>query len=212
VRLIAAIAMGGCAAALVAACGSSSNHAERSAVAPDVGTATTLGTTRQTGTGPGEACQSQQQPGIDASFGVRRSPGAAQALIARAGRLGFQNLTVQQRACRRYASVLTGLTSMAQAREFQREAARAGFHVLIECRSVPVRGGLAAVFGHRRSRRGAVVLMREATAKGFQNLQVQQDRCGDWEVDLYGAGTSKQRAELRREAATAGYHLRFETG
>ena len=58
----------------------------------------------------------------------------------------------------------------------------------------------------------AVILMRAASAKGFQNLQVQQDRCGDWEVDLYGVGTARQRAELRREAATVGYRLRFEPG
>jgi hypothetical protein len=212
VRLIAAIAIGGCAAVLVAGCGSSSNHAVGSTGAPDAGTATTLATAPQTGTGPGAACQSQQQPGTDASFGVRRSPVAAQALIARAARLGFQSMTVQQRACNRYAAVLTGLSSMAQAREFQQEAARAGFHVLIECRSAPVRGGLAAVFGHRRSHRAAVVLMREATANGFQGLQVQQDRCGDWEVDLYGVETARQRAELRREAATVGYRLRFEPG
>jgi hypothetical protein len=212
VRLIAAIAIGGCAVVLVAGCGSSSNHAEGSSGAPGSGTASTSATAPETGSGAGAPCQSQQQQGIDASFGVRRTPGAAQALIARAARLGFQNLTVQRRACKRYAAVLTGLTGMAQAREFQQEAARAGLHVLIECRSGPFRGGLAAVFGHRRSQRAAVVLMRDATAKGFQNLQVQQDRCGDWEVDLYGVDTAKQRVALRREAATAGYRLRFEPG
>jgi hypothetical protein len=212
VHLIAAIAIGGCAVVLVAGCGSSSNHAEGSSGAPGSGTASTSATAPETGSGAGAPCQSQQQQGIDASFGVRRTPVAAQALIARATRLGFQNLTVQQRACKRYAAVLTGLTGMAQAREFQQEAARAGLHVLIECRSGPYRGGLAAVFGHRRSHRAAVVLMRDATAKGFQNLQVQQDRCGDWEVDLYGADTAKQRVQLRREAATAGYRLRFEPG
>jgi hypothetical protein len=101
---------------------------------------------------------------------------------------------------------------MTQARGLQQEAAGAGFAVVLECRSQPVRGGLAAVFGHRRSHRGAVVLMRAATASGFHNLHVQQDRCGDWEVDLYGVDTAKQRRALRREAATAGYRLTFEPG
>src|SRR5207302_11004697 len=125
--------------------------------------------------------------GIVAGVAHRPSPRAAQALITRAAPLGLQNLTVQQRTCTRYAAVLVGFSSMAQARQFEQEARRAGFHVLIECLSDPVRGGLAAVFGHTRSHQSAVVLMREATAAGFQNLQVQQDRCGDWEVDLYGA-------------------------
>ena len=204
-RQIAAIALAGCAAVLAGGCGSSSSHADRSGAATLAAPATTSAVS-------GSDCQSQQQSGIDANFGVRRSPAAAQRLIARAGRVGFQNLTVQRRSCNRYAAVLVGLTSMAQAHEFQKEAAGAGFAVLLECRSQPVRGGLAAVFGHRRSHRAAVVLMRAATAKGFQNLQVLQDRCGDWEVDLYGAETGKQRAALRREAAVAGYHLTFEPG
>jgi hypothetical protein len=213
VRQIAAIAMAGCAAVFAAGCGSSSGHADASgAGAAAAGNATTPTATAQTGAASGFACQSQQQQGIDASFGLRRSPGAAQALIARAERVGFQSLTVQRRSCKRYAAVLTGLRSMAQAREFRQEAAGAGFQVLIECRSDPVRGGLAVVFGHRRSRRAAVILMRAASATGFQNLQVQQDRCGDWEVDLYGVETARQRAALRREAAAAGYHVTFEPG
>jgi hypothetical protein len=205
VRQIAAIALAGCAAVLAGGCGSSSSHADGSGAATLAASATTSAVS-------GSDCQSQQQTGIDASFGVRRSPAAAQRLIARAGRVGFQNLTVQRRSCNRYAAVLVGLSSMAQGHEFQKEAAGAGFGVVLECRSQPVRGGLAAVFGHRRSHRAAVVLMRAATAKGFQNLQVQQDRCADWEVDLYGVETAKQRAALRREAAAAGYHVTFEPG
>jgi hypothetical protein len=212
VRQIAAIAILGCAAVLAGGCGSSSHDNGSSAETTAAGAAATLADSTKNDGRSGSDCRSQQQPGIDASFGVRRSPAAADRLIARAGRVGFQNLTVQRRSCNHYAAVLIGLASMAQAREFQQEAAGSGFHVVVECRSDPVRGGLAAVFGHRRSRRAAVVLMRAATAKGFQNLQVQQDLCGDWEVDLYGAETAKQRAALRREAAAAGYHLAFEPG
>jgi hypothetical protein len=212
VRLIAAIALAGCAAVLAGGCGNSSHADGSSAATPADGGTATLAASADESAASGSDCQSQQQPGFDASFGVRRSPAAAQRLIARAARVGFQSLTVQRRSCKRYAAVLVGLSSMAQAREFQREAAGAGFAVVLECRSQPVRGGLAAVFGHRRSHRGAVVLMRAATAIGFQNLQVQQDRCGDWEVDLYGVDTAKQRAALRREAAAAGYHLTFEPG
>jgi hypothetical protein len=207
VRHVAAIATAASVAALAAGCGSSKHADESSSGTVAAGTTATAPASTQT-----SSCLSQQQPGIDASFGVRRSPAAAQALIGRAAHVGFQNLTVQQRGCTRYAAVLTGLSSMAQAFEFKKEADGAGFAVLIECRSDPVRGGLAAVFGHRRSRRAAVVLMRAASAKGFQNLQVQQDRCSDWEVDLYGAETAKQRVALRREAATAGYHIAFEPG
>ena len=211
-RQIAAIALAGCAAVLAAGCGSSSHAEGQGAGTSAAGRTGTLAASGTTSAASASDCQSQQQAGIDASFGTRRSPAAAQRLIVRAGRVGFQNLTVQRRSCHRYAAVLVGLSSMTQAKEFQKEAAGAGFAVVLECRSQPVQGGVAAVFGHRRSRSAAVVLMRAATAKGFQNLQVQQDRCDDWEVDLYGADTAKQRAGLRREAAAAGYHLTFEAG
>jgi hypothetical protein len=75
-----------------------------------------------------------------------------------------------------------------------------------------VQGGLAAVFGHRRTRREAVRLKRQAQHFGFRNLQVQQDRCYDWEVDLYGIKTPGQRKELGKEASSVGFHITFEPG
>lgn len=211
-RVLAASAVLACTAALAAGCGSSSRQAQTSGGTdangqPQAGTGTAGLASSES-----EACASQQQPGIAANFGVRRSPAAADKLVAHAEGFGFQNLSVQRRACNRYAVVLVGLASMQQARDFRAEAARVGLHVRLECRSTPVRGDTAAVFGHRRTRRAAIVLMRRATARGFQNLQVQQDRCDDWEVDLYGVTTAKQRAALRREARRAGYRLTFERG
>ena len=57
-----------------------------------------------------------------------------------------------------------------------------------------------------------VRLLREARRVGFRNLQVQQDRCSDREVDLYGIKTPVQRQELTQEAASVGFHLTFEPG
>ena len=108
--------------------------------------------------------------------------------------------------------VLRGLKNLRQAKDLQREARRVSLHVTIDCRSHPFQGGLAAVFGHRPTRRAALRLLREARRVGFQNLQVQQDRCNDWEVDLYGIKTPVQRQELTKEAASVGFHLTFEPG
>lgn len=204
-RLVTLSAVAACAVACAAGCGSSAQNAQSAG-------SNTQTRSGKAGLASSEVCASQQQPGIAANFGFRRSSAAADKLVAHAERFGFQNLTVQRRACNRYAVVLIGLTSMQQARDFRAEAARVGLHVRLECRSTPVQGGLAAVFGHRRTRRAAIVLMRRATSHGFQNLQVQQDRCNDWEVDLYGVDTARQRAALRREARRAGYHLTFERG
>ena len=108
--------------------------------------------------------------------------------------------------------MLPGLRSVRQADEFEREAAGAGFDVEVECRSHPVEGGLAAVFGHRSTPRAAQRLLQRAEAVGFRGLRVQQDSCRDWEVDLYGLKTPAQRHELAREARQVGLRVVFELG
>ena len=157
-------------------------------------------------------CPSEQGAGIVAVFGHRTTTTGAQALVAKVGTVGFGGLVVQRRGCHDYAVVLPNLKSLRQGRELQREARSVGMHVLIECRSHPVQGGLAAVFGHRHTRRAAVRLLRQAEHVGFQNLQVQEDSCNDWEVDLYGLQTPGQRRDLAKEAASVGFHLTFEPG
>ena len=190
-----AVALAACGAT---ACGSSGH--EGASAAP------TASATEQS------VCPSEQKAGIVAVFGLRRSEAAARELAARAAGVGFQGLVVQRRGCNKFAVVLQGLRSMRQARDFQREADRAGFPVALECRSHPVEGGLAAVFGHERTRRAALRLRARAEATGFKGLQVQQDNCGDWEVDLYGLKTPAQRHELAKEARRAGLRVVFELG
>jgi hypothetical protein len=174
--------------------------------APSTAATSTTGLVQQS------VCPSEQGAGILANFGHRRSTGAANQLVAQAGVVGFRGLVVQRRGCHDYAVVLPELKNLRQGRDFQREARSVGFHVQLECRSHPVVGGLAAVFGHRPTRRAAVRLLRKAEHVGFQNLQVQQDRCNDWEVDLYGIKTPAQREELVKEAASVGFHLTYEPG
>ena len=157
-------------------------------------------------------CPSEQRPGIQASFGRRRTTASAHSLLVDAGKVGFSGLVVQRRGCNDYAVVLVGLKNLREARSFRREASSVGFPVRIECRSHSVQGWLAAVFGHRRTRRQAVRHKREAQGVGFRGLQVQQDRCNDWEVDLYGIKTPVQRRDLAKEAASVGFHLTFEPG
>jgi hypothetical protein len=157
-------------------------------------------------------CASQHQEGIAADFGHRRTPRAAQRLAARALAVGFKGLVVERRGCNDYAVVLHGLRDMNQAREFSAETASVGLHVRIECRSHPAEGGLAAVFGHRRTEAAALRLQAKAEHFGFQGPKVQQDRCNDWDVDLYGLQTAAQRREFSREARSVGFHIVYERG
>jgi hypothetical protein len=157
-------------------------------------------------------CPSEQQAGIVAVFGHRRSAAEAQELAASAEHVGFKGLVVQRRGCKDFAVVLPGLRDQKQARDFRQEATSAGFPTRIECRSHPVEGGLAAVFGHRPTRRAALRLRAQAERFGFRGLEVQQDRCHDWEVDLYGINTPAQRREFSAEAERVGFHIVYELG
>jgi hypothetical protein len=156
------------------------------------------------------SCPTEQTLGINVVFGHRRSLDKAIALRDRAVAHGFQGLTVERRGCSDYAVVLTGLDDLAQAESVERHAT--SFRVHLECRSHRPDGGLNAVFGHRRTRWAAEILAGRAGAVGFTGLEVRQDRCGDWEVDLAGLGTGSQREEFRQEAARVGFRIRFEPG
>jgi hypothetical protein len=175
-------------------------------------TTTTAGPTATTQVVQQSLCPSEQGAGILANFGHRRTSAAADALVTHASTFGFRGLRVQRRACHDFAVVLPGLKTVRQARELQREARTVGLKVTIDCRSQPLLGGLAGVFGHRATRRAARKLLREAAHVGFRNLQVQQDACNDWEVDLHGIQTQGQQQELTKEAARVGFHLTFEPG
>ena len=143
-------------------------------------------------------CPSEQGAGILANFGHRRDRTAAAILASRAHDVGFQGLIVQRRSCKDFAVVLPGLKTLREAKALGREAVKVGFHVTLECRSRPVQGGLAAVFGHTPTRRTAIVLRRHAAAVGFRNLQVVQVGCGNWVVELFGLGTAAARNDFRK--------------
>jgi hypothetical protein len=157
-------------------------------------------------------CPSEQGVGVTAVFGHARTTAQADRLASRARALGFENLVVQRRSCKDYAVVLPGLKSVRVGRTLEGEARHAGLRVTLECRSHPIEGGLAAVFGHRRTRAAAAALRRRAAAVGFKGLEVVQDRCDDWEVDLYGITAPGERAAFRAEALKAGFRVTFEPG
>jgi hypothetical protein len=157
-------------------------------------------------------CNSEQEAGVAAVFGHRRTVDGAAALRRAAAGAGYRDLVIQRRGCADFAVVLTGFTGVAQARQLQRDAAAVNLRVRLECRTYAPRGGLNAVFGHRRTKLAAQKLATRAQAVGFLGLDVRQDRCGDWEVDLGGLRTAAQRREFRSEAVRAGFHVRFEPG
>jgi hypothetical protein len=78
------------------------------------------------------------------------------------------------------------------------------------CRPVEVRQHNEAVFGHFSSRADALKLKARARAQGFQGIKIEDDGCGDFEVEIDGADTQAVRTSFANEAARAGFQVTFE--
>jgi hypothetical protein len=78
------------------------------------------------------------------------------------------------------------------------------------CRTAEVRQHNEAVFGHFASRADALKLKARAKAQGFQGIKIEDDGCGDFEVEIDGADTQADRTSFAIEAAHAGFQVTFE--
>lgn len=78
------------------------------------------------------------------------------------------------------------------------------------CRTAEVRQHNEAVFGHFASRIAAEKLNARAAAQGFQGIKIEDDGCGDFEVEIDGADTEADRSSFAKEAARAGFQVTFE--
>lgn len=67
-----------------------------------------------------------------------------------------------------------------------------------------------AVFGHFSSRGAAIAYARKPRRQGFQGIKIEDDGCGDFEVEIDGADTTQQRTSFAAEAAKSGFQISFE--
>ena len=67
-----------------------------------------------------------------------------------------------------------------------------------------------AVFGHFGTRVAAQRLATKARSVGFQNVNVENEGCGDWKVYVGGADTLQQRTSFSSEARRAGFTITFQ--
>src|SRR5205085_1342772 len=79
------------------------------------------------------------------------------------------------------------------------------------CRTSEVRSHVEAVFGHFATRTAAEEIVRRLEENGFKNIEVENDGCGDFEVELDGVA-SPDRTPFALEAKRAGYEVSFEQG
>jgi hypothetical protein len=88
--------------------------------------------------------------------------------------------------------------------------APAGAAPVPACRTAEVRVHDEAVFGHFATPGVAQSYLAKARSVGFQGLKIEDDGCGDFEVEIDGADTQRDRSSFAAEAAAAGYQITFE--
>ena len=67
-----------------------------------------------------------------------------------------------------------------------------------------------AVFGHFSTLAPAKLLRKRAAAVGFAGIKIENEGCGDFEVEIDGADRQADRTSFALEAAKAGYYVTFE--
>ena len=67
-----------------------------------------------------------------------------------------------------------------------------------------------AVFGHFATRSAANALAKRAAAIGFKGIKIEDDGCGDFEVEIDGADHTADRVSFAAEAQKAGFPVTFE--
>lgn len=78
------------------------------------------------------------------------------------------------------------------------------------CAAPEVRTHNEAVFGHFSTRAAAIAYARKPRAQGFQGLKIEDEGCGDFELEIDGADTQQQRTSFGAEAAKSGFQVTFE--
>ena len=66
------------------------------------------------------------------------------------------------------------------------------------------------VFGHFATRAAAVAYARKPKSLQYQGIKIEDEGCGDFEVEIDGADTQKQRTSFAAEAAKSGFQITFE--
>lgn len=78
------------------------------------------------------------------------------------------------------------------------------------CRKGEVRVHDEAVFGHFSTFAAAKRLRARAAKLGFAGIKIENEGCGDFEVEIDGADTQAQRSSFYKEAHKAGFPVTFE--
>ena len=89
-------------------------------------------------------------------------------------------------------------------------SSRAGGTPPAACQATEQRTHDEAVFGHFSSRSQGLALALRARTVGFMGIKIEDEGCGDYEVEIDGADNVAGRGSFAREAQKAGFQVTFE--
>jgi hypothetical protein len=78
------------------------------------------------------------------------------------------------------------------------------------CQTAETRVHDEAVFGHLATPAAAQSMRQKAARLGFKGIKIENDGCGDFEVEIDGADHQSDRTSFSNEAAKAGFQVTFE--
>jgi hypothetical protein len=78
------------------------------------------------------------------------------------------------------------------------------------CVAPEVRVHNEAVFGHFSTLAAAKALKARAASVGFRGIKIENEGCGDFEVEIDGADRQADRTSFANEASGAGFQITFE--
>jgi hypothetical protein len=149
----------------------------------------------------------------EAVFGHFSTLAAAKKLKARAAKLGFAGIKVENEGCGDFEVEIDGADRQADRASFATEAAKAGFPVTFEQIAPPMQyqaGDVIGVFAHKSTVSAANALMWKLSRAGFNFIDLA--RVGSLWLVVMPQVPVKHALSIAHEVASAGYQIQFQPG
>lgn len=149
----------------------------------------------------------------EAVFGHFATLAAAKSMKARAAKVGFAGIKIENDGCGDFEVEIDGADRQADRTSFAQEAFRAGFPVTFEQTAPPMMykaGEVVGVFARKRTVAEANALMGKLSKNGFLFIDLVPE--GKVWLVVMPQVPVKHALSIAHEVATAGYHIQFHTG
>jgi hypothetical protein len=142
---------------------------------------------------------------LQAVFGRVKTPAAAQVLLGKVRRVGFQNADIIRSACGEYKVFQRGIETWEVGVDLQDEARRVGFSITLECVRGKGAGDIQAILGTRATSADVQTLAARARDRGITSLKIRPAPCGGFQAYVTGFRTRAQAEEFRDNARRVGF-------